>query len=71
MGKVIHGELCHAKKNQQKFDHVNKWFMYNPESVLEIETHKVLWDFQIRIDYLILARQQYEEIVKKKREPAE
>ena len=30
--------------------------MYNPESILENETHKILWDFEIQTDYLIPAR---------------
>ena len=40
-----------------KFDHMNKWYMHNPESVLENETHNILWDFEIQINHLILARQ--------------
>ena len=42
VGKVIHRELC---KNF-KFDHTNKWYMHNPESVLENETPKILLDFE-------------------------
>ena len=38
VGKVIHWEL--SKK--LKFDHMNKCYMHNPESVLENETHKLL-----------------------------
>ena len=30
--------------------------MHNPESVLEIEMHKILWDFEIQTDQLISAR---------------
>ena len=30
--------------------------MYNPEFVLENETHKHLWDFEIQTDHLISAR---------------
>ena len=29
--------------------------MYNPESVLENETYKLLWDFETQTDYLISA----------------
>ena len=36
MGKVIHWELC----EKLKFDQTDK-------SVLENETHKLLWDFKI------------------------
>ena len=49
MGKVIHWELL-------KSDHSNKWYMRNPESVLENETHKLLWDFEIQTNYQISAR---------------
>ena len=30
--------------------------MYKPESVLENEIHKILWDFEVQTDHLILAR---------------
>ena len=43
MGKVIHCELC----KKLKFGHTNKWYMHNSEYVLENETHKPLWDFEI------------------------
>ena len=48
-GKVIHWELC----KKLKFDHTNKWYMHNPESVLNNETQKLLWDFAIHTDSLI------------------
>ena len=28
--------------------------MHNPESVLENDTHKLLWDFDIQTDHLII-----------------
>ena len=52
VGKVIHWELC----KKLKFDHANKWYMHNPESVLENEMHKLLWDFDLQTDHLISAR---------------
>ena len=54
VGKVIYWELC----KMFKFDHTNKWYLHNPMSVLENETHKLLWDFEIYTHYLILARRQ-------------
>ena len=39
-----------------EFDHTNKWYMHNPESVLENKTHKILLDFEIQTDYQISAR---------------
>ena len=71
LGKAIHRELC----NKLKFHHMNKWYMHKPESVLENETHTIVWDFEIQTDRLISARRSDIVIVikkgKKKREPAE
>ena len=41
VGKVIYSEFC----KRSKFYHVNKWYMHCPESVLENEKHRILWDF--------------------------
>ena len=60
---VIHWELC----KKFKFDHTNKWYMHNLESILENETHKILWDFEIQTDHLISAIQQDLVIVNKKK----
>ena len=55
VGKVIHWEMC----KKFKFDHTNKWYMHNPASVQENETHIFLWDFEIQTDHLISARRPY------------
>ena len=52
VGKVIHWEMC----RKFQFDHTNKWYMHNPAPVLENDSHKLLWDFNIQTDYLIPAR---------------
>ena len=39
-----------------QFDHTNKWYMHNPAPVLENDSHKLLWDFNIQTDQLIPAR---------------
>ena len=36
-----------------KFDHPTKRYMHKPQSFVENETHKIIWDFQIQIDHLI------------------
>ena len=41
--------------------------MHNPESVLENETHKLLWDFEIQTDQLISDRRSDLVIVNKKK----
>ena len=51
MGKVIYRELC----KEFKFDHTNKWYMDNQESVPENETHKLLWDLELLTDHQISA----------------
>ena len=63
VGKVIHREFC----KKFKFDHTNKWYMHNPESVLENEMHKLFWDLEIQTDHLISARRPDLVIVKKKK----
>ena len=52
IGKVIHWEMC----RKFQFDHTNKWNMHNPAPVLENDSHKLLWDFNIQTDHLIPAR---------------
>ena len=51
VGKVIHWEIC----KKLKFDHTNKWYLHNPAPVLENDTHKLLWDFDIHTDHLVSA----------------
>ena len=63
VGKMVHWDLC----KKLKFDHTNKYYMHNPETVLENETYKLFWDFQIQTDHLITARRTDEVIVNKKK----
>ena len=51
VGKMIHWEMC----KKFKFDHADKWYMHNPAPLLENDTHKLLWDFDIQTYYLISA----------------
>ena len=39
-----------------KFDFMNKWYMHNPAYVLDNDTHKLLWNFDIQTGPLISAR---------------
>ena len=50
-GKVINREMC----KKFKVDHTNKWYLHNTAPVLENDTHKLLWDFDIHTDHLISA----------------
>ena len=53
-----------------QFDYTNKWYMHNPAPVLENDTPKLLWDFNIQTDHLIPARRRDLIIINKKRESA-
>ena len=63
VGKVIYWEMC----KKFRFDHTNKWYMHNPASPLENNTHKLLWNFHIRTDHLFSARRPNLIIIKKKK----
>ena len=52
VGKVIDWEM----RKKFKIDHTNKWYMHNPAHVLENDTHKLIWDFNIQTDHLIPVR---------------
>ena len=63
VGKVIHWEMC----KKFKFDHANKWYMHNPAPVLENDTHKLLWNFDIQTDHLNSVRRPDLIIINKKK----
>ena len=63
VGKLIHWEMC----QKFKFDHANKWYMHNLAPVLENDTHKLQWDFDIQTNQLISARRPDLIIIHKKR----
>ena len=63
VGKVIHWEMCKKFKN----DHPKKWYMHNTAPVLENDTHKLLWDFDIQTDHQISARRPDLIIINKKK----
>ena len=49
-----------------KFNHMNKWYMHNSASILENETHKLFWEFDIQTVHLISARRPDLIIINKK-----
>ena len=61
--KVIHWEMC----SKFKFNHANKWYMHNPDPVLENDTHKLPWDFNIQTDHLISVQRPDLIIINKKK----
>ena len=63
---MIHWE----SRKKFKFDHTNNLYMHIPESVLENEMHKILWDFETQKDHLFSARKTYLVIVYSKKRPA-
>ena len=63
VGKVIHWEMC----KKFKFDHTNIWYTHNAASVLENDSHKIQWDFDIQTDHLISPRRPDLIIINKKK----
>ena len=51
LGKIVHWKL--ARKGN--FEAGDKWSEHEPESVLENEDYKMLWDFSIQADHVIEA----------------
>ena len=63
VGRVIQWKM-HKK---HKSDHTNKWYIHNPESVLESEIQTILWNFEIRTDKLIPDRRLDQVLIIKKK----
>ena len=42
--------------------------MHNPAAVIENDTHKLLWDFDIQVDHLVSTRRPDLIIISKKKE---
>ena len=61
---MIYRILC----QKFKFDNWYKWYIHNPESVLENEMHKLLWDLEIQMNHLVSAWWPDPMIVNKKRD---
>ena len=52
LGKIAHWKLA----RKCNFEARDKWYEHEPESVLENEDYKILWDFSIQTDLVIEAR---------------
>ena len=50
-GKIVHWKLA----RKCNFEAGDKWYEHEPESVLENEEYKILWDFSIQTDHVIEA----------------
>ena len=51
MGRKIHWNVC----RKIVFDVNEKWYKYEPEKVVEIDSQKIIWDFIIETDHAIEA----------------
>ena len=63
VGKVIRWEM----PKKFKFDHTNKWYMHNLAAVLENDSYKLQWEFDIHTDHIISTRRPDLIIINKKR----
>ena len=62
------GKIVHWKRGRKcNFEAGDKWYEHQPESVLENEDYKILWDFSIQTDRVIEARRQDLVVVDKER----
>ena len=52
VAQALHWELC--RKND--LQHGKNWYEHNPQSVIENNKYKILWDFTIQTDNYITAR---------------
>ena len=50
---------------------MNKWYIHNPAPVLENDTHKLLWDFDIQTGHLISDRRPDLIVINKTKEKRE
>ena len=62
LGKIIHWKLV----RKGNFEAGDKWYEHEPESVLENEDYKILWDFSIETDHVTEARRPDLVVVDKK-----
>ena len=62
LGKIVPWKLA----RKCNFEAGDKWYEHEPESVLENEDHKILWDFSIQTDHVIEARRPDLVVVAKK-----
>ena len=63
LGKIVHWKLA----RKCNFEAGDKWYEHEPESVLEIEDYKILWDFSIQTDHVIEVQRPDLVVVDKKR----
>ena len=62
LGKIVHWKLA----RKCNFEAGDEWYEHEPESVLENEDNKILWDFSIRTDHVIDVRRPDLVVVDKK-----
>ena len=60
--KIVHWKVA----RKCNFEAGDKWYEHEPESVLENEDYKILWDFSIQTDHVIEARRPDLVVVDKK-----
>ena len=62
LGKIVHWKLA----RKCNFEAGDKWYEYEPKSVLENEDYRILLDFSIQTDHVIEARRPDFVVVDKK-----
>ena len=62
LGKIVHWKPA----RKCNFEAEDKWYKHQPESVLENEDYKILWDFSIQTDHFVEAQRPDLVVVDKK-----
>ena len=52
LGKIVHWK----RARKSNFETGDKWYEHEPESALENEDYKILWDFSIQTHYVTAVR---------------
>ena len=63
LGTTVHWKLA----RKCNFEAGDKWYEHEPESVLQNEDYKILWDFSIEADHIIEAQRPDLVVVDKER----
>lgn len=62
MARFLHWELC-GKYGMQR---VEKWYEHQPERVMESDEVKLLWNFMIQCDHIIIEHRKPDIVVLEK-----
>ena len=63
----LKGDPLESFCKRLNFNHITKWYIKKPEFSHENATQKILWDFEIQTNHMILARRPDLMLINKKK----